>query len=136
MGRIFVDSSALIAILNADDRFHEAARTEWNRVVNDEATLWTSNYVVVEASALVQRRMGLDGLSALHDTLLPVIQIDWVDAAVHQTAVAVVFAARRRELSLVDCSSFQIMRRLGIDTVLTFDPHFGDQGFRVVPERP
>ena len=40
----------------------------------------------------------------------------------------------RRQLSLVDCASFDIMRRLGLRDVFAFDPHFAEQGFRCLPE--
>jgi predicted nucleic acid-binding protein len=35
-----------------------------------------------------------------------------------------------RDLSLVDCVSFEIMRDLGIATTFSFDDHFAQQGFR------
>jgi uncharacterized protein len=43
-----------------------------------------------------------------------------------------VLAAARRNLSLVDCVSFELMRRLGIRRVFCFDPHFAEQGFELV----
>lgn len=44
-----------------------------------------------------------------------------------------VLTANRRQLSLVDCSAFETMRRLDIETVFTFDEHFREQGFNVIP---
>jgi predicted nucleic acid-binding protein len=41
--------------------------------------------------------------------------------------------ADRRQLSLVDCSSFETMRRLGIKKVFSFDEHFREQDFEVIP---
>ncbi len=35
--------------------------------------------------------------------------------------------------SLTDCSSFQLMRELGIQNALTFDHHFEQAGFRTIP---
>ncbi len=35
----------------------------------------------------------------------------------------------RRRLSLVDCSSFEVMHRRGIDRCFAFDRHFRQQGF-------
>jgi predicted nucleic acid-binding protein len=42
-------------------------------------------------------------------------------------------AADRRGLSLVDLSSFETMRRLGIRSVFTFDRHFRQYGFEILP---
>jgi predicted nucleic acid-binding protein len=38
-----------------------------------------------------------------------------------------------RELSLVDCVSFDVMRRLETKAAFTFDEHFKDQGFKCFP---
>ena len=36
-------------------------------------------------------------------------------------------------LYVINCVSFEVMRTLEITTVFTFDPHFKEQGFRVIP---
>jgi len=41
--------------------------------------------------------------------------------------------ADRRQLSLVDCSSFETMRRLGIKKVFSFGEHFREHDFEVIP---
>ena len=41
--------------------------------------------------------------------------------------------ADRRQLSLVDCVSFETMEREPIHTALAVDEHFREAGFRVVP---
>jgi predicted nucleic acid-binding protein len=35
-------------------------------------------------------------------------------------------------LSLVDCTSFEIMRQTRFEKVFTFDPHFSEQGFIII----
>jgi predicted nucleic acid-binding protein len=42
--------------------------------------------------------------------------------------------AHRRGLSLVDCTTFEVMRNLGLTRAFTLDPHFAEQGFEVIPE--
>jgi len=34
----------------------------------------------------------------------------------------------------VDCISFEVMRGLGITTAFTFDRHFAEMGFEVLPQ--
>jgi len=61
-----------------------------------------------------------------------ILKIFWVDAPVHESAVDAVLSANRRELSLVDCVSFLVMRKRGLKKVFTFDRHFAEQGFEVL----
>jgi predicted nucleic acid-binding protein len=93
----------------------------------------TSNYVLLETTTLVQNRLGFDALATLHADVLPVMQVEWVDTALHQAAAAILITIRQRDLSLVDCTSFELMRRLGLRSVFGFDRHFAGQGFTCLP---
>ena len=129
----FVDTSAFFAVLDADDRMHSKARREWVRLLETNTSFRTTNYVLVETSALLQSRIGMDALRVLAADVLPVLDIIWVDAGLHLSAQNSLLVASRRDLSLVDCVSFEAMRRLRIDDVFCFDPHFSQQGFQVLP---
>ena len=129
----FIDTSAFLAILNANDRFHPKARETWSELLNSEATLFTSNYILLETSALLQHRFGIDALRLFEGDLLPVFEIYWVDQPIHEHGMSALLAANRRDLSLVDCTSFEIMRQRGLKKVFTFDPHFREQGFDLLP---
>jgi len=134
MNALFVDTSALYALLDADDRYHSQAAALWRELLQDETVaLFTSNYVVLETFAIVQHRLGIPAVRVLQQDVLPVLTVLWIDREVHQAAVAAVLAAGRRGLSLTDCTSFELMRRHGLDTAFTFDPHFEEQGFRRMP---
>ena len=130
---LFVDTSALLAFLDADQPRHADVAEAWRRALNDHAPLVTSNYVLVETFALVQRRLGLDALRALAGDLVPLLQPLWIDEELHAAALAARFTAGRRKLSLVDCTSFELMRRHGIAVALSLDDDFAQQGFRLVP---
>lgn len=125
----FADTSALYAVLDADDAFHELAREAWGSLLSADETLVTTNYVLLETFALVQTRLGMDAVRGLSDDLLPVVRTAWVTEEDHRAAVQTLLAADRRELSLVDCTSFLVMRRLGLESAFTFDEAFEDQGF-------
>lgn len=129
---LFVDTSALYALMDRDDLNHAGAERFWAELSPDEPLL-THNYVMVETSALVQRRLGIEALQALVDELVLPISTLLVDRAVHEAAVSAVLAARLRQVSLVDAVSFEVMRRAGIRAAFAFDEHFARFGFELRP---
>ena len=130
---IFVDTSALLAFLDADQPRHADVIDAWEQAIAEERRLFTSNYVLLESFALVQRRLGLKALRALADILVPILRPLWIDEELHAAAVAALLAAGRRKLSLVDCTSFELMRRHGLVEALALDDDFAHQGFRLQP---
>jgi predicted nucleic acid-binding protein len=130
---VFADTSALYAVLDADDANHPAAAAQWRRLLQGHLPLSTTSYVLVETAALVQHRLGLEALSVLDQDIVPILHVEWVGQALHAAAMSSVLTVRRRDLSLVDCVSFAAMRERGLSTVFAFDAHFAQQGFRCVP---
>ena len=101
--------------------------------MEEDQTLFTNNYVIVESIALIQKRLGFEKVRDFQTKILALLQIEWVDEAQHITAIETVLQANRRKLSLIDCSAFQTMNSRGINTVFTFDDHFREQGFKIIP---
>jgi uncharacterized protein len=131
---VFLDTSGLYAVFDEDDAAHPAVAEAWKALVDSSASLYTSSYVLVELIALLQRRLGLGAVEALSTYVLPWLQVSWVDETVHGQAAAALMAAGKRDVSLVDCASFVLMRRLGVRRVLAVDRHFAEQGFVILPE--
>ena len=131
--RTFVDTSAFLAVLDADDAQHPRASRVWRDLVGGEDTLQTTSYVLVETFALVQARLGLQATRLLHDDVVPVLRVTWIDEELHRAAMTALLTAQRRDLSLVDCVSFAAMRRFGAERAFAFDRHFRQQGFAVIP---
>lgn len=130
---IFIDTSAFLAVLNASDLFHPAAKQSWEELLAADSALFSSNYVVLETVTLLQHRFGIEAVRLFESDILPILEITWVDEAVHKQGMSALLTANRRNLSLVDCTSFEIMRQAGLDAAFTFDPHFREQGLGVLP---
>lgn len=128
---VFVDTSALYALLDEDDRFHAAAADTFRAMVGQE--LVTQAYVLVETLALVGHRLGFGAVEQLADTLLPVIDVSTVDDALHAKSLAAFRAGRTTAVSFVDRVSFAFMRQRGVDLAFAFDADFASEGFRLVP---
>lgn len=126
---VFVDTSAFIALLDEDDPAHGACREAWRHALLETEGLVTTDCVVVETVSVAQRRWGLDAVRTLVGERLPLAEIGSVSPEDREAAVSALLAADRRRLSLVDCVSFTVMRRLGIREYLGQDSHFEEQGF-------
>ena len=129
----FVDTSFFIALLTKEDRFHEKADSEWKKLIESEAPLNCNNYVLLETFSLLQSRLGLEAVLAFQRDVVPLLSVEWIDVKAHEAGLAAVLTAKKRDLSLVDCVSFEVMRRNGIKTALSFDKHFKEQGFHCTP---
>jgi uncharacterized protein len=129
---VFVDTSALYALLDTADRNHPRAATTFEGL-RDRNDLITHNYVVVESTALLHRRLGPAAARALLEDLVPVLRVVWIGAEAHSSATSAFLAAVRRRASLVDWVSFEVMRRERIESAFAFDADFDAQGFRTIP---
>lgn len=131
---VYVDTSAFYAVLDREDSNHNRAKTAWAELLKSGEELATSNYVLVETSALVQRRLGLAALRVFSEDLVPLVAKHWIGEQTHSSAVAMVLTTTRKKLSLVDCVSFLVMREVGLHRVFCFDRHFAEQGFICIPK--
>lgn len=130
---IFIDTSALLAVLDADDARHQRAKAFWENAINAGDRFVSHNYVLVETSALVGRRLGIEAFRIFERDVVSFLDIIWVTREIHSAAASALLIAARRSLSLVDCVSFEIMGRTGIQTAFAFDRHFLDYGYEAVP---
>jgi len=130
---VLVDTSAFVGLLNTDDRRQDQAVRALADLRAAGTPLLTHEYVVVETISLVQRRLGMGALRRFVDDLLPLVEIEWVDPALHAEAREAMLAGGQRGVSLVDWTSFLVMRRRGIETAFAFDDDFVAQGFRTLP---
>jgi predicted nucleic acid-binding protein len=94
--------------------------------------LVTHSSVVVESVALVQRRLGMAAKRVLLDEFVRSMTVVWVDVELHARATTALLAANRRDVSLVDWTSFEVMRERTIDVAFAFDDAFAKQGFTLL----
>lgn len=131
---IFLDTSAIYAMADREDPQHEVAKERFQALLDLGEGILTHNYVLVEAMALIQSRLGLEAAIKLaRDSRA--FDIEWVDEATHEEAVRHLARVGKRQLSLVDQVSFLVMRRRAVRMALAFDPDFEDEGFQLFDVR-
>ena len=132
MNTVFADTSALVSVLTTTDANHEHAARAFANLRARRASLVSTSFVLVETYALVGRRLGLDAARSFRMEFAPLIDVIWVDEALHNAGLDLLFERRKRQLSLVDAVSFVTMRQKGIEDAFAYDPHFEQEGFSLV----
>ncbi len=127
---VFVDTSALYALLDEADANHADSSDTLRRLAGTE--LVTHAYVFVETCALVGRRLPWAASERLIDGLLPVIDVRAADSDVYVAALAAYRRAASARVSFVDHASFALMRSLGIRRAFAYDNDFAREGFELV----
>jgi predicted nucleic acid-binding protein len=133
LNSVFVDTSALYAVLVRGDGAHERAARTFRALRAAEPRLVTSSAVLLETYALLGHRIGIDAVSGLRDALEPLLDVIWVDRRLHERALDRLIADAGRK-GLVDVISFVVMEELGIEAAFSFDSDFEAAGFRRVPD--
>jgi len=128
---VFADTSALFALLVRDDLMHIRAKENFAYFARHGVQLLTSSFVLVETVALLQRRIGLAPVHDFNAKILPLLEVIWIDAEWHGRAMQRLLAQNRRDLSLVDCVSFEIMETREIKEAFAFDRHFEENDFKI-----
>ena len=129
---VFIDTSAFYALMDRSDSYHQKAKGLWVFLLDNEASLKTTNYIIIEALALVQSRLGLEAAQLFSRDILELVDILWIDESRHNLGFELWLGLGRKKLSLVDCISFITMRHYRLENVFGFDRHFHEQGFNLL----
>ncbi len=129
--KVFVDTSGIFALLVKNDSMHSRARQSFDRFARNKAKLYASSFVLVETTALLHRRIGLDSVRDFNTKILPLLEIIWTDKEWYARAVQRLFIQSQKNVSLVDCLSFEIMESFDISLAFAFDRHFEEMGFSI-----
>jgi len=127
---LFVDTSIWYSAADASDRSNDRAKI----ILQSGETLVTSDHILVETWTLLRDRIGRtaaerfweglrSGVAAIEPVTLADLEIAWDTGE----------SWSDQDFSIVDRTSFAVMRRLGIERVASLDAHFAV--FRFGPGR-
>ena len=120
------DSSAILALLDADDADHERAVAIASQIASEKRPSFITNYVEVEAHALLLRKLGRAlAREWLLTGGLPVIRVLPEEENRGREIVA---RHSDKNWSLCDAISFAVLDVRRIRRAFTFDHHFLQYG--------
>jgi uncharacterized protein len=131
MKTVFVDTSGFYACLDGSDPFHPQSRAAFERAEKEQWRLITTNYIVHETWALIQRRLGWEAVETFLNDLLPRCSVEWVSASLHEAGALRCCQIRERRFSLTDAVSFELMSLHQTNEAIAQDEHFVRANFRL-----
>ncbi|PSN15871.1 VapC toxin family PIN domain ribonuclease [filamentous cyanobacterium CCT1] len=133
MNSVFVDTSGWANAFDRRQPQHAVAVSAFQQMRQNRDTIITSNYVIAELVALLQRplRIPRSQIFTTIDTIKTTsyLNIIHIDAATDTAAWNLCKSRPDKAWSLVDCTSFVLMQQQGIQVALTTDHHFEQAGF-------
>jgi predicted nucleic acid-binding protein len=120
------DSSAILALLDADDADHERAVTVVRQLAADRRPSFITNYIEVEAHALLLRKLGRAlAREWLLTGGLPVVRVLLEE---EQRAKEILARHTDKDWTLCDAISFAVLDGRHVSRAFTFDHHFRQYG--------
>ena len=129
---IFADTSALIALFNPMDTFHNKAK-EW--FVTNRPKLIITDYIIDELLALALSRGNKEFALTISKRVRALGGIRKITEEDFYKAWDIFDTYQDKNWSLTDCTSYVFMGRSAIKRAFAFDPHF-DQFGSVFREPP
>lgn len=127
---LFLDTSYLLALVNRRDQNHSQARQLGERFAAHPTVV--TQAVFLEFGNALAGRFRSEAARVIRvlesDELCEVVP---VSEAFFEEALTLYESRSDQEWGLVDCLSFVVMRRSGLNSALTFDHHFTQAGFQI-----
>lgn len=135
MTSLFIDTGFLIALEAQDDQFHRSALTYWQNFLTKPRPLVTTSFIIDEVATYFNSRGHHRKAIDIGRYLMtsPSVQLIHVDATLFQDAWRWLERHQDKRYSLTDCVSFVVMKQRKIKVALTFDKHFFQAGFQMLP---
>ena len=129
------DSSAILALLDADDADHGRAVAAADHIVAERRPSFVTNYIEAEAHALLLRKLGRAvARQWLLTGGLPVLRALPQE---EDRAKAILATHADKDWSLCDAISFAVLESRGARMAFTFDRHFRQYGrFEILGLQP
>ncbi|HXR29764.1 MAG TPA: PIN domain-containing protein [Solirubrobacterales bacterium] len=137
MKSVFIDTSAFVALRNASEAEHEAARRALAELISEGVALFTSNYVFAETYTALMVRVGRDEAIEWGRRFLAGGAIDLVhlDRPTEERAWEILEHHEDKRWSYVDATSFALIERDRGADAFAFDTHFAQRGLNVLPKQ-
>lgn len=131
--RLFVDSSAWIALISARDTRHGEVEQMFRHAVGRRIALLTTNLVVAEVHRFILFRAGIRPAALAIDRIdaSALLQVEFVTRSHHSAARDWLAHLDDQKISYTDAVSFAVMEARSCTTAISLDHDFVLAGFHL-----
>ncbi len=131
---VFLDTAALVALLNKKDQYHVQAVAKLDSLLKGKGHLLTTTHVFAETVTRILRRVSHAKAVEAGELIRneSAIQIISPDTQAIDQAWNIFRKYDDQGFSFVDCISFALMQQMKISRAFTFDKHFSTMGFVLI----
>lgn len=124
--KLFVDTGAFIALTDADDENHKAAKAFYKSAIEKGARFVTTNFVVCETINYLRAKVSHNVAVIFRENLKKSGIVDTISIIppMEDAAYSIFKLYSDKDFSFTDCTSFAVMKSLRIGNAFAFDRHF------------
>ncbi len=130
--KIFIDSSAFLALEDESDQYHAEALQFREQVLRKRRyEVITSSYILNETLTLIRFKISIKASIDFSKKIRmsEVVKMVQVSRELEEKALDIFERYDDKDFSFTDCVSFVIMREMGIKEAFAFDQHFDQMKF-------
>jgi len=137
--KVFIDTSALYAILDKKDANHKKAGIIYKKLLSAGTKFTLSDHVLSESLTLIRRRLGYNKSLEFATIIqqgeaVELFNIIFVNRPAFRLANQFFEQLKSVKISYVDCLSFATMNILKISDYFAYDNHFQEAGFNNIED--
>jgi len=124
--KIFIDTGAFIALTDADDENHKAAKMYYKNTIEKGIRFLTTNYVVCETMNYLRAKISHSVAIIFWENLTKsnLIEMVHITPSIENEAFNIFKQYADKDFSFTDCTSFSVMKSLKLNKSFAFDKHF------------
>jgi len=136
---VFVDTTAWLAILDENNQHYKSAREFYERLLDQNSKLVSSNVVIDETLSALKKHFGSDFtqkfLEIIDESMLSInLKVDWISRRIRRNALNNFLKSSTGQLQLRHYYINESLKRKKVDIVFSYDPDLKYFDFPVMPQ--
>ncbi|MEK7577817.1 MAG: PIN domain-containing protein [Patescibacteria group bacterium] len=123
--KLLVDSDFLFGLFVPHDPHHKRSNTIYQKVKNDNGTLYCLGHVLQEVGTVLSHKVDMDDVRRFYNEYpnLDLIKIH-LEEALENAAWELFLKQTKKGCSFVDCANLAVIEKYGLDGILSFDTFY------------